>query len=187
RLIQSMRFTSAFNIIGPLTRPCEQNNCIVIGAYSPHVCDQLIAVLKEIGMPMAVAPYGMVDGIETSQGMDEFSLSGMTRVVQLLQGKIETYEVTPNDFGLKTVDFHHIESSRTGEENADRILAVLRGQYDSPEADFFCMNAAAALYISRLAQNYKDGTNMAKEALATGKALEKLEELREFQGAKTIQ
>jgi anthranilate phosphoribosyltransferase len=183
RLIQSMRFTSAFNIIGPLTRPCEQNNCIVIGAYAPHVCDQLIAVLKEIGMPAALAPFGMAHGIDASQGMDEFSLAGPTRVVELRHSKVETYEVTPEDFGLKTVDFKRIASQATAEENARRIEEVLRGRYDLPEADFFCMNAASALYLSGLAKNYAEGVDMAKAALAAGKAYEKLAQLREMQGS----
>lgn len=183
RLIQSMRFTSAFNIIGPLTRPCEQTDCIVIGAYAPHVCDQLIAVLKEIAMPAALAPYGMVHGMDAGQGMDEFSLAGPTRVVELRQSKVETYEVTPEDFGLKTVAFESIASRTTARENAQVIKQVLQGQYDSPAAAFFCMNAAAALYLSGLATNYAQGVDMARAALAAGKAHEKLEQLREIQGS----
>lgn len=183
RLIQSMRFTSAFNIIGPLTRPCDQTNCIVIGAYAPHVCDQLIAVLKEIGMPAALAPFGMVQGIDPAQGMDEFSLSGPTRVVELRHSKIETYEVTPEDFGLKTRDFKGIASCATAHENAQAIERVLKGEYDIPQADFFCMNAAAALYISGMARDYAQGVELAREGLVTGKACEKLEQLREAQGS----
>ncbi len=185
RLIQSMRFTSAFNIIGPLTRPCEQTNSIVIGAYAPHVCDQLIAVLKEIAMPAALAPYGMVHGIDAGQGMDEFSLAGPTRVVELRHGKVTTYEVTPEDFGLKAVTFQSIASRATARENAQVIKQVLQGRYDTPEAEFFCMNAAAALYLSGLAKNYAQGADMARAALAAGKAAEKLEQLRESQGAST--
>jgi anthranilate phosphoribosyltransferase len=183
RLIKSMRFTSAFNIIGPLTRPCEQTNSIVIGAYAPTICDQLIAVLKEIGMPAALAPYGMVNGIDPGQGMDEFSLSGPTRVVELRHSTTETYEVTPEDFGLQTRDFKWIASRPTAWENAQVIENVLTKQYDTPEADFFSMNAAAALRLSGLARDYAEGVAMAKEALAAGKAYEKLEQLREAQGS----
>ncbi len=67
-------------------------------------------------------------------------------------------------------------------ENAQRILCVLQGEYDRPEADFFCMNAAAALYIADFAKSYAQGLEMAKKALATGKAYEKVEQLLEFQG-----
>ncbi|CAN2043771.1 anthranilate phosphoribosyltransferase [Candidatus Magnetomoraceae bacterium gMMP-1] len=182
RLIRSMRFTSAFNIAGPLACPCEQTNSIVIGAYAPLVCDQLIAVLKEINMPSALSPFGMAEGMEKNHGMDEFSLSGPTRVVELRDGSLQSYEVTPDDFGLKTLPISKIASSNTAQENAKRILNVLMGQYDSPEADFFCMNAASALYIADFTKTYAQATDMAKQALADGKAYEKLEQLREIQG-----
>ncbi|MEE4356954.1 MAG: anthranilate phosphoribosyltransferase [Desulfococcaceae bacterium] len=182
RLIRSMRFTSAFNIIGPLTCPCEQTRHIVIGAYAPAVCEQLTAILKEIGMRGALAPFGMVEGMDREQGMDEFSLAGPTRVVELREGKTDIYEVTPEDFGLKTLPVSKIASSKTAHENTRRILKVLKGEYDSPEADFFCMNAGAALYISGFAGTYAKGTEMAKTALAEGKAHEKMRRLVEMQG-----
>ncbi len=183
RLIKSMRFTSAFNIIGPITRPCEQTNCIVIGAYSPTVCDQLVAVLNETGMPRALAPFGMATGRDLSEGMDEFSTCGPTRVVELKQGKTDIYEVTPFDFGIDETAFESIASRHTAYENATAILDIISGQYDTPLADFFCINASAALYVSGLAKNYRTGFEMAKQALAQGKAREKLERLLEFQGA----
>ena len=182
RLIKSMRFTSVLNIIGPLTCPCEQTNSIVIGGYSQEVCIQLIQVLKEIKMPAAIAPFGMSDNSDKNKGMDEFSIAGPTRVVELRDGSIHTYEVTPEDFGIKTVPMSKIASSRSAYGNARRILNVLNGQYDTPDADFFCMNASAALYISDMVKSYTLGFDKAKDALASGKAFEKLERLRELQG-----
>lgn len=182
RLICSMRFTSAFNIIGPLTRPCAGTNRIIIGAYAARVSDQLIAVLREIGMKAALSPYGMAHGIEPGMGLDEFSPCGPTRVVELRKSTVETYELTPEDFGLKPVDFTRIASRNTARENAGIIMNVLRGNYDCPEADYFCMNAAAALYISDFAKNYAEGFSMAKNALTQGKAYEKLVHLKELQG-----
>ena len=182
RLICSMRFTSAFNIIGPLTRPCAGTNRIIIGAYAARVSDQLIAVLREIGMKAALSPYGMAHGIESGMGLDEFSPCGPTRVVELRKSTVETYELTPEDFGLKPVDFTRIASRNTARENAGIIMNVLRGNYDCPEADYFCMNAAAALYISDFAKNYAEGFSMAKNALTQGKAYEKLVHLKELQG-----
>jgi len=180
RLIQSMRFTSAFNIIGPLTRPCSQTSRIVIGAYSPEVCDQLIAVLKEINMTAALAPYGTAENIE-NKGMDEFSVCGPTRVVQLKNGEIETYTVTPEDFGLNTADYEAVKSKNSAQENADAILKVLKEEFDTPLADFFVMNAAAALYISDMADSFSSATEKAREALASGGAYEKLQALTAVQ------
>lgn len=90
--------------------------------------------------------------------------------------------MTLADFGLKTLDFSKIAGSQSAQGNARRVLEVLTGHYDCPEADFFCMNAAAALYISGIADSYASGTDMAKDVPAKGKALEKLENLRHFQG-----
>jgi anthranilate phosphoribosyltransferase len=181
RLIKSMRFTSAFNIIGPLTMPCEKTNRIVIGAYAPEICDQLIDVLKEICMEGALAPYGMVEGVSASQGIDEFSLSGPTRVVELKNGEIQEYTLTPSDFGLAQAEFSEIATKETAKANADAIINVLKGEYDTPLADFFSMNAAAALYISDFADDYKKAVIMAKNALADGRAYEKLEQFLQFQ------
>ncbi len=182
RLITSMRFTSAFNIIGPLTRPCPQTNCIVIGAYAPHVCEQLIAVLQGIGMPAALAPYGMAEDRDATEGMDEFSLAGPTSVVELRDGAVHSYEVTPADFGATMVPFERIASRSTAAGNAAVVREVLTERHDGPEADFFCLNAAAALYLAGLADSYAGGFGRAKQALATGAAAEKLALLREAQG-----
>lgn len=181
RLIKSMRFTTAFNIIGPLTMPCKQTNRIVIGAYSEELSEQLIEILKEIGFTGAISPYGMVDGIEITKGIDEFSNVGPTNVCELKKGKVQKYTVQPEDFGIKKTDFAAIASKKTAKENADSILKVLKGEYDTPLADFFVMNAAAALYISDFAEDYKKGTEIAKEALASGKAYEKLQDFLNFQ------
>jgi len=177
RLIQSMRFTSAFNIVGALTMPCENTRCIVIGAYSPQVCNQLVAILKEIGISRAVAPYGMVNGVNEARGIDEFSPCGPTRVVELKNGEIQTYTVHPEDFGIKTHAKFDIASLNKAYDNALAIKRVLSGEYNSPLADLFCMNAAAALYVSGDSSSYKDGMERAYEALNSGKALIQLNHL----------
>lgn len=186
RLIRTMRFTTAFNILGPLTRPCPDNNCAVIGAYAPQICDRMIAIQKEIGMQAALAPYGMVRGESPEKGIDEFSLSGPTRVAELREGNISVYEVTPEDFGMKSVPFERIASRRSAQENARVVLDVLQGKEVGPAADFFCMNAAAALYIAGIAPDYRKAADMTREALASGGALCKLDELRTFQGTRDL-
>jgi anthranilate phosphoribosyltransferase len=181
RLIKSMRFTSAFNIIGPLTKPCGRTDRIVIGAYSTHVCDQLADVLKETGMKAALAPFGMVEGIHETSGMDEFSISGPTRVVELRNGKLDVLEITPGDFGIKTEPFENIASKSDAVENAAAISKTLAEEHNSPLGRFFCANAAAALYISDMAADYAEGFNMAMDAMTSGRAAAKLAETLEFQ------
>jgi len=183
RLIQSMRFTSAFNIIGPLTMPCGQTSHIVIGAYSPVICDQLVDILREIGMTGALSPFGMADGKDPDQGMDEFSPCGPTRVTELRDNSIQTYEVTPKDFGCRTWPFEAIASHPTAQGNAGAIMQVLEGNTEGALSDFFCMNAGAALYLAGMASDYREGASLARESLAQGRALEKLEAMRAIQGA----
>ncbi|ABM60881.1 anthranilate phosphoribosyltransferase [Halorhodospira halophila SL1] len=182
RLIQRMRFTSAFNFIGPLAMPCARTSHVVIGAYSPRLCDQLVAILREIGMPAALAPFGRAEGEDPQLGMDEISPCGPTRLVLLKSGWIDTFEVTPADFGLRTRSLGEVASSKRAGDNAQRILATLEGRYDTPEADFFAMNAAALLWLADQAPNLARATDQAKEALATGRALDKLDALRRVQG-----
>ncbi|MDR0373465.1 MAG: anthranilate phosphoribosyltransferase [Nitrososphaerota archaeon] len=177
RLIQYMRFTSTFNIVGPLTMPCKNTRCMVIGAYAPQVCDQLVAILKEIGLRRAVAPYGMVNGIDSAMGIDEFSPCGPTRVVELKNNEIQTYTVQPEDFGIKTHETFDVASLNKAYDNATAIKRVLSGAYTTPLADLFCMNAAAVLYVSGTSTSYKDGMERAREALSSGKALMQLNHL----------
>lgn len=186
RLIRNMRFTTAFNILGPLTRPCPENNCAVIGAYAPEICDRMIAIQKEIGMEAVVAPYGMVEGMAPECGIDEYSLAGPTRVVELRRGSVSVHEVTPEDFGMKRAPFISIASRASARENAAVVLDVLQGRNDGAAADFFCMNAAAALYIAGMAPDYRKAAGMARQALASGAAFRKLEELRAFQGKEEL-
>jgi anthranilate phosphoribosyltransferase len=183
RLIQSMRFTSAFNIIGPLTMPCPQTDSIVIGAYSPVVCAQLIEILRELKMPAAISPFGMADGISDTLGMDEFSPCGTTRVAQLQKGSITTYDIRPEDFGVKTVKFESISSRNTAAENASLIAGILREKRaEEPLSDLFCMNSGAALFISGMVSSFKEGTEKSRQAVADGHAWTKMQELISAQG-----
>lgn len=184
RLIQSMRFTSAFNILGPITCPCENLEYIVIGAYSERVCQQLIDVLSEIGIKGALAPYGMSYDIDKNYGMDEFSSVGPTKVVELQNSKIQTYELIPEDFGIKPSKFELIATKNDSKANAKAIMEILNGQYDTPLADLFAINASACLYIANIVKDYKQGTELAKEAIATKRALKQLDYLKEYQGVK---
>ena len=182
RLIQSMRFTSLFNIIGPLTKPCAKTTSIVIGAYAPEICPQLIEVLRGTGTKAAMSPYGMSSKHDASLGIDEVSVCGPTRMVELRQGQIETYILSPEDFGIREHPYEAIASKKNADENVQTILQVLKGEDDSPVADMFCVNAACALRVSGIEDDLKKGTALARETIANGQALEKLRQLIHFQG-----
>ena len=182
RLIQSMRFTSAFNIIGPLTKPCAKTSSIVIGAYAEALCPQLVEVLRDTGTKTAISPYGMAENYDKKLGIDEISVCGPTAIVELREGKIDSYTLTPADFGVKQCSYHDVASKDSAAGNATAILEVLSGRDDGPLADLFAVNTAAALRVAGHEENLKKGTALAREALATGKAMEKLKKLIEYQG-----
>jgi anthranilate phosphoribosyltransferase len=182
RLIQSMRFTSVFNIIGPLTKPCARTTAIVIGAYGPEICPQLIEVLRGTGTKAAMSPYGMSSKHDPALGIDEVSVCGPTRMVELYQGQIDTYTLSPADFGIREHPYETIASKENAEGNVQAILKVLRGEYDSPIADMFCVNAACVLRVSGIETDLKKATVLARETIANGQALEKLRQLIHFQG-----
>ncbi len=183
RLIQSMRFTSTFNIIGPLTKPCAKTTSIVIGAYAPEICPQLIEVLRGTGTKAAMSPYGMSSEHDPSLGIDEVSVCGPTKMVELRDGQVETYTLTPSDFGISEHSFSAIASKKDARSNVEEILKVLSGRDDTPVADLFCVNAACALRVSGVEKDLQKGTEMARETIATGTALEKLRQLIHFQGS----
>lgn len=185
RLIQSMRFTSAFNIIGPLTKPCAKTTAIVIGAYAEHICPQLVEVLQETGTKAAISPYGMSDSHEEKLGIDEISVCGTTRVVELKDGKIERYNLRPEDFGIKRCAYEDVASKGSALENTMAVLKVLAGRQQGPVADLFAVNAAVALRVAGKEEDLKKGTAQAREALASGAALQKLEKLIDYQGGDT--
>ena len=185
RLIQKMRFTSAFNIIGPLTKPCAKTTSIVIGAYAEHICPQLVEVLKETGARAAMSPYGMSDNHEEELGIDEISICGTTRVVELREGKIERYSLRPEDFGVQRCSYEDVASKGSAVENALTVLRVLAGKDDGPVADLFAVNAAVALRVAGKEDDLKKATSNALDMLATGAALDKLKKLIEYQGGET--
>lgn len=182
RLIQSMRFTSTFNIIGPLTKPCAKTRSIVIGAYAPEICPQLIEVLRGTGSKAAMSPYGWSSKHDPSLGIDEVSVCGPTTMVELRRGQVETYTLTPPDFGIREHNYEDIASKENAAANVAAILAVLQGEADTPVADMFCVNAACALRVSGLEEDLVKGTAMARETIANGTALEKLRQLVYYQG-----
>ncbi len=185
RLILSMRFTSTFNIIGPLTKPCAKTTSIVIGAYAENICPQIVSILKDTGMKAVMSPYGMSDKHDDHLGIDEVSVCGTTKMVELADGNIETYNLTPADFDIKQYVYEDIASRENAQENVKAILQVLQGEVETPLADLFAVNAACALRVHGVEEDLKKGTMLAKEAIANGTALEKLRNLIACQGGES--
>jgi anthranilate phosphoribosyltransferase len=162
-----------FNILGPLTNPALAES-IVLGVASEELGAKMAQVLQRLGSRHALVVYNL-------NGMDEISVSGRSRVWELKDGKITDYYVSPQDFGLAAGGLDTLAGG-TPQENAAILRAVLAGE-TGPRKDAVIMNAAAGIAVGSQTKNshglpaLKAGAETAKEAIDSGRALEKLEEL----------
>jgi len=161
---------TVFNLLGPLTNPAGAQ-AQVLGVFSADVLDLVAETLRELGTDRAMVLHG-------AGGLDEISLAGPTQVVELNGGVLRRYEVTPEDFGMKRAALEEIRGG-TAAENAAlirRLFAEERGA----GSDIVAVNAGAALMVTGVAKTLREGADMAGEALQSGAAKKKLEEMIEF-------
>jgi anthranilate phosphoribosyltransferase len=156
-----------FNVLGPLTNPAFAKRQ-VLGVYSDHLVEILARVLATLGTDHALV-------VHSRDGLDEISVSAATHVAEIRDGAIMLYDVTPSSLGLPT---HPIEALTGGDiaANAAIARAILAGE-EGARRDVVIANAGAALYVGGLAPTIPDGITLAREALASGAALRKLQEL----------
>jgi anthranilate phosphoribosyltransferase len=169
---RQMGIRTIFNMLGPLTNPARAN-AQVIGVYAGHLTEMLAEVLRSLGSARALVVHG-------SDGLDEITISGESKVTELYKGEIRTYTVRPEDFGIDRAPLAEIRGGDAG-ENARIILDVLEGK-PGPRRDIVLLNAAAALVASSKANDFEEGVRLAADAIASGRAMEKLRRLIEFTG-----
>lgn len=161
-----------FNILGPLTNPADAPN-ILMGVFHEDLVGIQVRALQRLGAEHAVVVYGR-------DGLDEISLGAGTLVGELKDGVVREYEIHPEDFGLRMVGTRAFKV-----ENAQESIAMLRGVLAGdagPAHDIVCLNAGAALYAANVASSMEDGLRRAREAINTGAALQKLQQLVVYTG-----
>lgn len=138
---------------------------------------KLIAeVFSKIGYEKALVPIGY--GKNEDIRLDEFSSLGKTVVSELKpDGKVETYEVYPEDFGVKLGNADEIRAGDTHEENTRAVLKVLAGRDKSSRRDLILINAGAILYLADLVKNLRDGYELACNVVDSGGVIEKVRQL----------
>ena len=153
-----------FNILGPLTNPAGAPN-ILMGVFHPDLVGIQVRALQRLGAEHALVVYGR-------DGMDEVSLGAATMVGEYKDGDIREYEIHPEDFGLTRASNRALKV-----ETPEQSKAMLRSVLDNeagPARDIVILNAGVALYAANLAGTMAEGIAMAREALASGKALAKM-------------
>jgi anthranilate phosphoribosyltransferase len=156
-----------FNILGPLTNPASAPN-ILMGVFHPDLVGIQVRALERLGAEHALVVYGR-------DGLDEVSLGAATLVGELKDGQVREYEIHPEDFGF-SMSSNRALRVETPEQSRAMLLGVLNNEA-GPARDIVVLNAGAALYAANVAGSIDAGIALAREALASGAAKAKLDQL----------
>jgi anthranilate phosphoribosyltransferase len=159
-----------FNILGPLTNPAGAPNQLM-GVFHPDLVGIQVRVMQRLGAKHVLVVYG-------KDGMDEVSLGAATLVGELKDGQVREYEIHPEDFGMQMVSNRSLKV-----ENADESKTMLLGALSNEPGvarEIVALNAGTALYSANVTASIADGIELAREAIASGRARAKVDELVRF-------
>ncbi|KAF1028579.1 MAG: Anthranilate phosphoribosyltransferase [Burkholderia plantarii] len=159
-----------FNILGPLTNPAGAPNQLM-GVFHPDLVGIQVRVMQRLGAEHVLVVYG-------KDGMDEVSLGAGTLVGELRDGKVTEYEIHPEDFGLQMV-LNRTLKVENAEESRAMLLEALENT-PGVAREIVTLNAGTALYASNVVASIGDGIALAREAIASGRARAKVDELVRF-------
>lgn len=155
-----------FNILGPLANPAGAN-MELMGVYDEALVEPLAQVLANLGVRRAMVVYG-------ADGLDEISMSALTKVCEVQDGSFTSYTITPEEFGFTRCRKEDLTGG-TPEENAVITREILSGA-QGPKRDAVLLNAGAAIYLAGKAEGIREGIEMARDLIDSGKAMEQLEQ-----------
>jgi len=161
---------SIFNMLGPLTNPAGAN-CQLLGVYAPELTEMFADALKLLGSRRAIVVHG-------HDGLDEISVCAPTRVAELKDDRIETYDLLPEQYFGETADPASMQGGDPA-ENADITRHLLSGE-KGPRRNVVVLNAAAALVAADQAVDIRAGIQQAEAAIDSGAAAGKLAQLVEY-------
>jgi len=167
---RSLDFRTAFNILGPLANPARVK-AQVMGVADAQLLPRIAEALKLLGTERAMVVHG--------QGMDEISLLGKTRIIELSDGRISEVELDPADFGFAGASIDELGSG-DAIANATMIRDILSGKDKGPRRSIVILNAAAAIIVAGLAGDFQGAIPLAEYSIDDGKAQGCLERLVEI-------
>ena len=166
---KEMGVRTIFNVLGPLSNPAGATMQLM-GVYSPKLVRPLAQVLSNLGVTRGLCVCG-------SDGMDEVTLTGETRLCEIRDGILKSYDIMPEQFGFKRCSLQEL-SGGTPSENAEIIRKILTGDEKGPRRDVVVLNAAMALYLGIDDIGIPECVKLAQELIDSGKAAMKLEAFR---------
>ncbi|TRZ49341.1 anthranilate phosphoribosyltransferase [bacterium] len=167
---KQMAQKTMFNILGPLINPARATNQL-IGVYSAAWTKTLARVLSNLGTMHALVVHG-------NDGLDEATTTDKTFVSEANAGNFSDYEIAPEDFGLDRAKPQDLTGGAI-QENVQILRDVLGGK-TGPQRDIVLLNSGCAIYAANKASSIKGGIKLAVESIDSGRALKKLELLKEY-------
>ncbi|MGE5733979.1 MAG: anthranilate phosphoribosyltransferase [Acidobacteriota bacterium] len=167
---RELRLRTVFNLLGPLTNPARAS-AQVVGVYSSDLVEKLAEALSMLGLHRALVVHG-------HDGLDEVTITTSTRIAEVREGTVRSYEVTPEEFKFERATMSDI-SGGDATENARIIRDVLKGT-PSARRDIVLLNAAAALVAASRANHLAEALPLAAASIDSGRAATKLEALVRF-------
>ena len=161
----SLGFRTIFNMLGPLSNPAHATSQI-IGVFDPEITEKMCEALHLLGLKRAMVVHGM-------DGIDEISLSALTKITELNEGWIKTYTFDPASIGLDIIPHEKLKGGEV-DVNKDICIDILKGK-NSDKAKLAFLNAGAALYVYGIAKNIKEGYSIAEETAKSQKGFHLLE------------
>jgi anthranilate phosphoribosyltransferase len=168
---------TVFNLLGPLlnpTRPARQ----LIGVFSPRLTNIFAEALRRLGRERAWVVHGVTD---TGEGMDDISISGVTTFAELSNRKVTTGLIDPRWLNIPAAPLDELLGGDAA-ENAGYLEGILSGKIQGAKRDLTLVNAAGGFVVAGLCNDMSQGLGRAREAIDSGRALEKLRALQQFGG-----
>ncbi len=162
-----------FNFLGPLTNPARPTGQ-VLGVACPKTAPKIAEALRTLGCKKALVVHGQ------NPTMDEISICGKTTVYKLENNILETFDAYPEDFGMKRASLEEIIGGEP-EHNADLIEKIFSGQITGAKKDAVVLNSAGLLWVGNIVNSIEEGISTASNLIESGKALNKLNELKNLQ------
>ncbi|MEA3523040.1 MAG: anthranilate phosphoribosyltransferase [Campylobacterota bacterium] len=161
---------TVFNLLGPLTNPAGVEK-FLLGVFDKAFVSKVAEALKLNKAKSAIV-------VSSRDGMDEISISDITYAASLREGIIKNYEIDPEAYGIKRAPFSAILGGDAS-QNATILRNVLYAKADDAQRDVVLINAAHALHVDGKARDIQEGLEIARDAIASSKAQQKLQEIIE--------
>lgn len=168
---QQTGIRSIFNMLGPLTNPAAAN-CQILGVYAPELTEMFAHALKSLKVRRAFVVHG-------HDGLDEISVCADTRVSELNQGVVKTYDIHPEEFFGEAAETDDLLGGDVA-VNVEITRNILSGKEKGPKRNIVLINSAAGLVAAGKADTLKQGIQLAEQSIDSGKALEKLNALAKY-------